>query len=155
LCNVGDDCIIDGNPWQSHTFEDGVMKRDHVHVGNNCRIEENCLLLYGCDLKEGSVVYANSGVMKDEVLSHYNCYGGIPLIPLSGVVAGHTQPQPHVQKEKVRLIFSFFLFGWSWAVIPIHFPLSAGFKERHDCLNRWMNKPLRKIAWNLLYLSYA
>jgi non-ribosomal peptide synthetase-like protein len=90
LCHVGDDCIIDGNPWQSHTFEDGVMKRDHLYVGNNCRIEDNCLLLYGCQFYEGSVAYANSGVMKDELLSSYQCYAGCPLVPTSTVTAGQT-----------------------------------------------------------------
>jgi non-ribosomal peptide synthetase-like protein len=87
LTHVGDHCIVDGNPWQTHTFEDGVLKRDTLFIGDNCRLEENCLVLYGAKFNEGSVGYANSSIMKDEFLAKYTAYAGCPVVPQPWTVA--------------------------------------------------------------------
>jgi len=106
LVEVGDHCIIDQGPWQSHTFEDGVMKRAVISIGNNCKIGENAMILYGTKMNDHSVLYANSTIMKDELLNSYSAYAGCPLSDLPfDVCAGETMYRAptdhHMGKEEV------------------------------------------------------
>ncbi len=63
---------------QAHTFEDRVLKIDRVTVRRDATIGHVALLLYGCDIGEGTYVIPHSVVMKRERLLPDRVYGGCP-----------------------------------------------------------------------------
>jgi non-ribosomal peptide synthetase-like protein len=85
LC-FGDDVTVQAL-FQAHTFEDRVLKVDHVRIGDGATVGANTVLLYGADIGAGAVVEPHSVVMKREVLSPRTRYEGAPTQP-SGAVFG-------------------------------------------------------------------
>ena len=75
--------------FQAHTFEDRVLKVDHVHVRDGATVGANTVLLYGADIGARAIVDPHSVVMKREVLVAGTRYEGVPTQPV-GVVP--TQP---------------------------------------------------------------
>lgn len=67
--------------FQAHTFEDRVLKIDHVRIRRRATVESNSVLLYGADIGEGTHVAAHSVVMKRESLLPGCSYSGCPTKP--------------------------------------------------------------------------
>ena len=64
--------------FQAHTFEDRLLKIDHVRVGRGATLSHATVPLYGADIGAGTVVAAHSVVMKHEHLLPGLCYEGAP-----------------------------------------------------------------------------
>ena len=65
LVSIGDESTFSpGSELQSHTLEDGVFKSDHIVVGRKCTVGTGALVNYDVTMEEGSVVEADSFVMK-------------------------------------------------------------------------------------------
>ena len=64
--------------FQAHTFEDRLLKIDHVRVGRGATLSHATVPLYGADIGAGTVVAAHSVVMKHEHLLPGLCYQGAP-----------------------------------------------------------------------------
>ncbi|MBM3844564.1 MAG: amino acid adenylation protein, partial [Verrucomicrobia bacterium] len=77
LLEIGDGAAVDGL-FQAHTFEDRVLKMDHVHIAAGATIGRNAMLLYGSEIGAGARVTANSVVMKEERLRPGGHYAGVP-----------------------------------------------------------------------------
>ena len=80
MLRFGDDVTVDAL-FQAHTFEDRVLKVDHVHLRDGCTIGSNTVLLYGADVGPRAVVAPHSVVMKREVLPGGARYEGAPTQP--------------------------------------------------------------------------
>ena len=80
MLRFGDDVTVDAL-FQAHTFEDRVLKVDHVHLRDGCTIGSNSVLLYGADVGPRAVVAPHSVVMKREVLPGGARYEGAPTQP--------------------------------------------------------------------------
>lgn len=63
---------------QAHTFEDRVLKMDHVRSRRGATVGRGALLLYGADVGERALVLPNSVVMKRERLLPDLTYAGCP-----------------------------------------------------------------------------
>jgi non-ribosomal peptide synthetase-like protein len=68
--------------FQAHTFEDRVLKIDHVHIRDGATVGANAVLLYGADIGEGASVAPHSVVMKRERLEPGVAYEGVPTQPV-------------------------------------------------------------------------
>lgn len=64
--------------YQAHTFEDRVLKIDHVHVRRGATLGSNSVPLYGADVGQGTHVAAHSVIMKGEHLLPGRRYEGAP-----------------------------------------------------------------------------
>lgn len=64
--------------YQAHTFEDRVLKIDHVHVRRWATLGASTVPLYGSDVGEGTHVAAHSVIMKRERLLPGRRYEGAP-----------------------------------------------------------------------------
>jgi non-ribosomal peptide synthetase-like protein len=72
--------------FQAHTFEDRVLKIDHVLIRRQATAGTAAVLLYGADVGEGTYVVPHSVVMKRERLLPGRRYGGCPtrVLPEGG-----------------------------------------------------------------------
>jgi non-ribosomal peptide synthetase-like protein len=84
MLHFGDDVTVQAL-FQAHTFEDRVLKVDHVHIRDGASVGANTVLLYGADIGAGAVVEPHSVVMKREVLVAGTRYEGVPTQPTGGV----------------------------------------------------------------------
>jgi non-ribosomal peptide synthetase-like protein len=80
MLRFGDDVTVDAL-FQAHTFEDRVLKVDHVDLRDGCTVRSNTVVLYGADIGAGASVAAHSVVMKRELLAPGGRYGGAPTQP--------------------------------------------------------------------------
>jgi acetyltransferase-like isoleucine patch superfamily enzyme len=64
--------------FQAHTFEDRVLKIDHVEIRAGATVGSGTVLLYGADIGEGCKVAPHSVVMKRERLLPGRTYEGCP-----------------------------------------------------------------------------
>lgn len=64
--------------YQAHTFEDRVLKIDHVHVRRGATLGSNSVPLYGADVGQETHVAAHSVIMKGEHLLPRRRYEGAP-----------------------------------------------------------------------------
>ncbi|HWQ36749.1 MAG TPA: amino acid adenylation domain-containing protein [Blastocatellia bacterium] len=69
--------------FQAHTFEDRVLKIDHVHIRRHATVGQNAVLLYGADIGKQTQVAPHSVVMKRESLLPGRFYAGCPTRPLT------------------------------------------------------------------------
>ena len=67
------DCL-----FQAHTFEDRVLKMDHIIIRTGATVGRNTVLLYGADIGEDTVIAPNSVVLKHERLLPHQRYEGFP-----------------------------------------------------------------------------
>ena len=67
--------------FQAHTFEDRVLKIDHVRIKREATVSHNAVLLYGADIGDGARVAPHSVVMKRESLLPGRVYEGCPTRP--------------------------------------------------------------------------
>ena len=77
MLHLGDGATVDGL-FQAHTFEDRVLKIDHVFIGAGASIGHNAVLLYGAEIGAGARVEPHSVVMKRERLLPGSVYEGCP-----------------------------------------------------------------------------
>jgi serine acetyltransferase len=64
--------------YQAHTFEDRVLKIDHVHVRRRATLGASTVPLYGAEIGEHAHVAAHSVIMKRERLLPGRRYEGAP-----------------------------------------------------------------------------
>ncbi|MCU0866746.1 MAG: amino acid adenylation domain-containing protein [Planctomycetes bacterium] len=67
--------------FQAHSFEDRVLKIDHVRIGKRASVGCGTVILYGADIGDDAHVERNSVVMKREVLLPGHSYIGAPTAP--------------------------------------------------------------------------
>lgn len=65
--------------FQAHTFEDRVLKIDHVRIRRHSTLANGTVVLYGADIGEGTHVAPHSVVMKHERLEAGRSYEGAPV----------------------------------------------------------------------------
>ncbi len=80
MLRFGDDVTVDAL-FQAHTFEDRVLKVDHVDLRDGCTVGPNTVILYGADIGRGAQVLPHSVVMKREVLTAGQRFEGAPTQP--------------------------------------------------------------------------
>jgi len=68
--------------FQAHTFEDRVLKIDHVHIRRGATVSGNAVLLYGAEIGVRANVAPHSVVMKRESLLAGQAYAGCPTRPV-------------------------------------------------------------------------
>ncbi len=84
MLHFGDDVTVHAL-FQAHTFEDRVLKVDHVHVRDGATVGANTVLLYGADIGARAIVDPHSVVMKREVLVAGTRYEGVPTQPVGRI----------------------------------------------------------------------
>ncbi|MCA9319127.1 MAG: amino acid adenylation protein, partial [Planctomycetes bacterium] len=77
MIQIEDDATVNGL-FQAHSFEDRVLKTDHVCIRRGATTKSGSVLLYGADIGEGTIVASHSVVMKREKLFPGRLYGGCP-----------------------------------------------------------------------------
>ena len=77
MITLEDDATVNAI-FQAHTFEDRVLKIDHVHVRRGATLGDATVPLYGADIGEGTWVGAHSVIMKAERLLPGLDYAGAP-----------------------------------------------------------------------------
>lgn len=68
--------------FQAHTFEDRVLKIDHVRIRGGATVGSAAVLLYGADIGDRTYVAPHSVVMKREILLPGHSYAGCPTRPI-------------------------------------------------------------------------
>ena len=94
--------------FQAHSFEDRVLKIDHVRIGRDATVQCGTVVLYGADIGEGAHVAGNGVVMKREVLLPGRRYAGAPAAPGEMQHASAVAPVPRpesVAAPERRLAF--------------------------------------------------
>ena len=66
------------NLFQAHSFEDRVLKTDHVYLGEGSSVGAATVVLYGADIGENTIIGEHSVVMKRERLMGDQRYSGAP-----------------------------------------------------------------------------
>ncbi len=74
--------------FQAHTFEDRVLKIDHVVIGRGATVGAATVPLYGAVVGAGARVAAHSVVMKRERLLPRVDYEGVPTRPVARAAGG-------------------------------------------------------------------
>ncbi len=65
LTTIGDDVTLNmASELQAHSLENGVFKSDHIVIGDGCTIGVGALVNYGDDDGTGSILEADSFLMK-------------------------------------------------------------------------------------------
>ncbi|WP_406340299.1 amino acid adenylation domain-containing protein [Streptomyces sp. NBC_00648] len=77
MLDIGDGATVCAM-FQAHTFEDRVLKIDHIRIGAGATLADNTVLLYGAEVGRDTVVTAHSVVMKQERLLPGLRYEGVP-----------------------------------------------------------------------------
>ncbi|HUK69710.1 MAG TPA: Pls/PosA family non-ribosomal peptide synthetase [Streptosporangiaceae bacterium] len=81
LVSVGSDCALNaGSTVQSHSLEDGIFKSDHITIGTGCAIGTGAFVHYGITMGDGSVLDADSFLMKGENVPPRARWSGNPAI---------------------------------------------------------------------------
>ena len=77
MIHIEDEATVNA-AYQAHTFEDRVLKIDHVLVRRGATLGSDTVPLYGADVGEGTYVAAHSVIMKRERLLAGRRYAGAP-----------------------------------------------------------------------------
>lgn len=77
MLTIGDDSTV-SSVFQAHTFEDRVLKIDHVKIGRHATLAPGTVPLYGARIGDGTSVTSNSVIMKEEHLLPGLRYSGVP-----------------------------------------------------------------------------
>jgi non-ribosomal peptide synthetase-like protein len=78
MLHIGDEATVQAQ-LQAHTFEDRVLKVDHVRIGRRANVSSGVVLLYGAEVGDGASVGPHSVVMKHERLTAGRTYSGCPV----------------------------------------------------------------------------
>jgi non-ribosomal peptide synthetase-like protein len=73
-----DDSTVVGN-FQAHTFEDRVLKMDHVRIRKGATVGHHAVLFYGADIGAGAQVAPHGVVLKGERLAAGMRWAGVPV----------------------------------------------------------------------------
>ncbi|MEY2745631.1 MAG: hypothetical protein RL112_673 [Planctomycetota bacterium] len=73
-----DDSTVVGN-FQAHTFEDRVLKIDHVRIRAGATVGHHAVLFYGADIGERALVAPHGVVLKGERLAGDFEWSGVPV----------------------------------------------------------------------------
>jgi non-ribosomal peptide synthetase-like protein len=77
MLEIGDGATVSAN-YQAHTFEDRVLKIDHVRVGPYATLGDGTVPLYGAVVGAHTFVASHSVIMKHERLRSGLRYEGVP-----------------------------------------------------------------------------
>ena len=80
MIHIGDGATVQAM-FQAHTFEDRVLKIDHVHIEAGATLGHGTVPLYGAVIGARSCVLAHSVIMKRERLLPDMVYEGAPTRP--------------------------------------------------------------------------
>ncbi len=83
--------------FQAHSFEDRVLKIDHVRIGRHATVQCGTVVLYGADIGDDAHVFGNSVVMKREVLLPGRRYAGAPAAPCAASEVPAARPLPRTE----------------------------------------------------------
>jgi len=79
LTTIGDDCVLNtGSKIQCHSQEDGTFKSDRSTLGVGCTIGVGAFVHYGVTMGDGSLLAADSFLMKGEEVPAHARWGGNP-----------------------------------------------------------------------------
>jgi non-ribosomal peptide synthetase-like protein len=78
MIHIGDGATVHAQ-FQAHSFEDRVLKIDHLHIRAGASIGHGTVLLYGADIGERTRVAPQAVVMKQERLAPDRLYEGFPV----------------------------------------------------------------------------
>ena len=79
LTAIGDESVLNyRSKIQCHSQEDGTFKCDRTTVGAGCTIGVGAFILYGVTMGDGSVLAADSFLMKGEYVPARARWGGNP-----------------------------------------------------------------------------
>jgi non-ribosomal peptide synthetase-like protein len=79
LTSIGDDCVFNaGSKIQCHSQEDGTFKSDRTAIGAGCTIGVGAFVHYGVTMGDGSLLEADSFLMKGEEVPAGGRWGGNP-----------------------------------------------------------------------------
>jgi len=90
--------------FQAHTFEDRVLKIDHVRIRRRATVGSGAVLLYGADIGAGARVAPHSVVMKRESLLPGHSYAGCPTRTVTNPVRTIPANQPFEQPVLSELV---------------------------------------------------
>jgi non-ribosomal peptide synthetase-like protein len=77
MITIEDDATVHAL-FQAHTFEDRILKIDHVRIGKRATVGCGAVLFYGVDVGDGAIVAPQSVIMKRERLAPGHTYEGCP-----------------------------------------------------------------------------
>ncbi|MFI0607017.1 MAG: amino acid adenylation domain-containing protein [Anaerolineae bacterium] len=77
MLHLGDDATVACN-FQAHSFEDRVLKIDHLYIGAGATVGPGAVVFYGADIGAGAQVAPHAVVMKRDRLAGARSYGGHP-----------------------------------------------------------------------------
>jgi non-ribosomal peptide synthetase-like protein len=84
LARIGDGSTFNmGSALQSHSLEDGTFKSDLITVGRGCTVGTGALMNYGVKMHDGSVLDADSFLMKGSWVGPNRRWCGNPASELS------------------------------------------------------------------------
>ena len=102
LVSVGDDCTLGaGSIVQSHSLEDGTFKSDYIAIGAGCTIGTGAFVHYGSAMGRGSVLDADSFLMKGEVVPPHAWWCGNPATEVTAVAPA--DPRSSGRTDAARL----------------------------------------------------
>jgi non-ribosomal peptide synthetase-like protein len=79
LTTIGDDCVLNAaSTIQTHSQEDGTFKSDRSTLGAGCTLGVGAIVHYGVTMGDGSVLAADSFLMKGEWVPAGARWGGNP-----------------------------------------------------------------------------
>jgi non-ribosomal peptide synthetase-like protein len=79
LTTIGDDCVLNtGSKIQCHSQEDGTFKSDRSTLGAGCTLGVGAIVHYGVTMGDGSLLAADSFLMKGEEVPAHAWWGGNP-----------------------------------------------------------------------------
>ncbi len=81
MLSFGDEATASCN-IQAHSFEDRILKLDHIEFGRASSVGDKALVFYGATIGEGTLVEPHSVVMKRDHLKPYGRYSGCPVRPV-------------------------------------------------------------------------
>ncbi|WP_410597020.1 amino acid adenylation domain-containing protein [Amycolatopsis sp. lyj-23] len=95
MLHFGDGATVSAM-FQAHTFEDRVLKIDHVYVGAHSTLAHGTVPLYGAEIGEHTHVAPHSVIMKQERLLPRLRYAGVPTKEQKAP-SPRTNPEPRTQ----------------------------------------------------------
>ncbi len=79
MVELGDYAIINSGTFlQCHSLEDGFFKSDTIKIGKECTVGVKAYVHYGTEMKDGSILEADSFLMKGEVMGENSVWEGNP-----------------------------------------------------------------------------
>ncbi|MFF8725866.1 Pls/PosA family non-ribosomal peptide synthetase [Streptomyces sp. NPDC015171] len=83
LTTLGDECVLNaGSKVQCHSQEDGTFKSDGTTIGAGCTLGVAAHVHYGVTMGDGSVLAADSFLMKGEEVPPNAQWGGNPAVDM-------------------------------------------------------------------------